>query len=61
MDVGVYTNGTVGVRKWEWAQVTNYKVCMTIPCWSGSSALCAVEGSRGDFGGGVENIPFLLA
>jgi len=48
------------VRKAEWVQVPNYKVCMTRRCWGGRSAPCAVEGWLGDCGGGVENIFFLL-
>jgi len=62
--VGVYTYGMAGVRKGDLVQVTNYKlykVCMTRPCCGGSSAQCAVKGRRGDCGGGVENIFFLLA
>jgi len=50
-----------GVKKGEWLQVTNYKVCMTRRCWGGSSALCAVGGWFADCRGVVENIFFLLA
>jgi len=51
----------VGVKKGEWLQVTNYKVCITRLCWGDSSAVCAVEGWFGDCVGVVENIFFLLA
>jgi len=34
----------VGVKKGEWLQVTNYKVCMTRRCWGGISAHCALRG-----------------
>jgi len=49
------------VRKGEWVQVTNYKVCMIRRCWGGRFVHSAVDGWLGDCGGGVENISFLLA
>jgi len=53
--------GQVGVREGEWVQVLIYNVCMTRRWWGGRSAVCVVEGWVGDWGGGVENIFFLLA